>query len=142
MIVDGWRLYDPYEEYNRQGIKFDDPKLAYTSCNKKFALCQTYPEDLIVPRAFPEEEIREASNFRTKNRFPVFSYWFKHPYKPNSYPSIWRSSQTKSGLTQNRSTGDEKLLRTIGELSDKLIIYDARPYINALANRVTIYNID
>jgi myotubularin-related protein 6/7/8 len=142
MNVDGWKLYDTFEEYYRQGIKSDDPKLAYCGLNRKFAICQTYPEDVIIPRAFPEEELRDASNYRTKHRFPAFSYLYKHPTKTNSYPSIWRSSQTKSGLTQNRSNGDEKLLRTIGALSDKLIIYDARPYINALANRVIINKSD
>ena len=51
--------------------------------------------------------------------------------------TIWRSSQTKSGITQQRCTQDESLLREIAKLGlDKLIIFDARPYLNALANRV------
>lgn len=55
--------------------------------------------------------------------------------KTNS--TLWRSSQTKGGITQQRCVQDEKLLKLIGELGgDRLIIFDARPYINALANRV------
>ena len=50
--------------------------------------------------------------------------------------SIWRSSQTKSGITHQRSNSDEKLLEKIREFSEGLIIFDARPYLNALANRV------
>jgi hypothetical protein len=108
-------------------------------------LCTTYPEYLIVPKSLTDEELREASLFRTKNRFPVLSYVYSNQKssKRYSYASIWRSSQTKSGLTgQNRSSTDEKLLKTISQLNDKSVIYDARPYINALANRVKkiIYN--
>ncbi len=39
-------------------------------------------------------------------------------------------------MTHQRSNKDESLLKLIGDYSDGLIIYDARPYINALANRV------
>lgn len=49
---------------------------------------------------------------------------------------IWRSSQSKTGITQQRSNSDEKLLKMIMDYSDKLVIYDARPYLNALANKV------
>ena len=42
MMVDGWKLYDPVEEYSRQGVMTDNPKLSFTNVNKKFALCPTY----------------------------------------------------------------------------------------------------
>lgn len=88
---------------------------------------------LIIPKGFSEEELLESRNFRTKNRVPVLT-WIN---KING-ASLWRSSQTKGGITQQRCQYDEKLLRLIGELGvDKVIIYDARPYLNALANRVS-----
>lgn len=147
-LIDGWQLYDPLKEYARQGIKFDDEdyKLRLCNLNKNYNLCSTYPDVLIVPKALSDEEIKDASLYRTKNRFPVLSYVYSNNNnlrnssngKKYSYASIWRSSQTKSGLSgQNRSQADEKLLKTISQLNDKLIIYDARPYINALANRVS-----
>jgi hypothetical protein len=51
---------------------------------------------------------------------------------------LWRSSQNKPGITQQRCQADENLLEMIRSFSKKLIIYDARPYLNALANRVKI----
>lgn len=134
---DGWKFYKPFEEYERQGLCLTDEncKFRLTKLNKNFGLCATYPRETIIPRTITDEELSDASNFRTKNRFPVLSYVYK---KNGNFASIWRSSQPKSGLTQNRSTNDEKLLKSIGDLSNKLIIYDARPYLNAQANRVHI----
>lgn len=49
----------------------------------------------------------------------------------------------QTGLLKNRNYSDEKFLLEIGSLSpnqdgpNNLHIYDARSYINALANRVT-----
>lgn len=141
LLIEGWDIYNPEKEYARQGINFldDNYLLKITDLNKNFNLCPTYPEILIVPRGISDEEIREASNFRTKNRFPILSYVYTNIGNRNRYcyASIWRSSQTKSGITGNkRSSEDEKLLRAICDLNNKLVIYDARPYINALANRV------
>jgi len=156
-IIDGWKIYNFIQECHRQGLSFQDENfpLKISELNKDFSLCSTYPESIIVPRAFTDEELRDASSFRTRNRFPVMSYLYLKNNKNTvntpasnglnlkqklSYPSIWRSSQTKSGITgQNRSSADEKLLKVIGQLSEKLIIYDARPYISALANRVRIF---
>jgi hypothetical protein len=184
--IDGWSLYDPVSEYKRQGIDLNDETCLFklTEINRNFSACATYPEYIIVPKAISDEDLKEASNFRTKSRFPALSYVhnanlenhnlingnesinnqqgnnkFKNLFgkerdnnlnsnKMNGSKSenklkfryggsIWRSSQTRSGLTQNRSYADEKLLRIMGELSEnKLVIFDARPYLNALANRV------
>jgi hypothetical protein len=147
---DGWSLYDPLTEFNRQGVYLaaEDGssssssvyalKFRLSSVNKNFDLCMSYPEILIVPKNITDDELREAASFRTKSRIPVLCY-----YNKENNSSIWRSSQTKSGLTYQRSEKDEKLLQGIYEANmstnskknDKLIIYDARPYLNALANR-------
>lgn len=110
-------------------------KLVY---NKSYYICDTYPEIFIIPKAFGEEELLESRNFRTKNRVPVLT-WFNR----NSEGSLWRCSQTRGGITQQRCQYDEKLLRLIGELgNDRTIIYDARPYLNAWANKVNLKVID
>jgi myotubularin-related protein 1/2 len=57
-----------------------------------------------------------------------------YQYKNNC--CIWRSSQTSEGLTQQRNLADEIVLKKIIDFSRKLIIYDARPYLNAMVNRV------
>jgi len=59
---------------------------------------------------------------------------------PESNSCIWRSSQCKPGITQQRSYGDEFFLEKISDFTNKIYIYDARPYLNAFANKVIIKN--
>jgi hypothetical protein len=158
---DGWTVYDSLKEFQRQGVILDNEEgnLSYRNSeasngfrmsfiNKNFELCQTYPEIFLVPKKISDDDLREASNFRTKGRIPVLCY-----YKKDNNVSLWRSSQTRSGLTYQRNEKDEKLVQGIIDLmykknsnlssqnknamlNKKLIIYDARPYLNALANRL------
>lgn len=87
---------------------------------------------MIVPKDISDEDLKLASSFRTKNRIPTLCW-----YDKEKKSSLWRSSQTKSGLTQQRNIYDEKLLKSIADTSNgKITIFDARPYLNALANRV------
>ena len=51
-----------------------------------------------------------------------------------------RCAQPRVGLRSNRSKDDEKYLNLIlntNPLSNKLLIYDARPFANAIANVVS-----
>ena len=75
--------------------------------------------------------MKKCANFRTKQRFPALTWASK-----NIKASLWRSSQNKTGLTQKRSNEDEKILFSIQKYTQKLHIYDARPYLNALANSI------
>ena len=88
-----------------------------------------------------DSQLQAASNYRTKNRLPVMSYYYKvnkdKDTTTNSVPCIWSSSQNKSGLIgTNRNDEDEKLLDKIMSLCAKLYIFDARPKINAMVNRL------
>lgn len=121
-------VYDIEKEFQRQKLK--DNFYISDTINKDYNLVPTYPEKLIIPINMKIEEIIEASNFRTKNRFPVLCY-FHHEH--NTF--MLRSSQTKSGLLQNRSELDEKLLECFRK-DDLLQIYDARPYVNAFSMKV------
>jgi myotubularin-related protein 1/2 len=77
-------------------------------------------------------DLKNSKEFRTKSRIPTLC-WYDKEHKS----SIWRSSQTKSGFTLQRNTYDEKLLRQIAETGNgRICIFDARPYINAVANKV------
>lgn len=79
-----------------------------------------------------DEDLKNSSGFRTKCRIPTLC-WFDKDHKS----SIWRSSQTKSGITQQRNSYDEKLLKQIADTGNgKICIFDARPYLNAFANKV------
>jgi hypothetical protein len=58
---------------------------------------------------------------------------------PESLATITRSSQPMVGVSGRRCKEDEKYLQTIMEVnaqSHKLYIMDARPQVNALANKV------
>lgn len=142
---EGWNILNPKSEFTRQGLDFKDQsvKLKESNLNKNFSLCATYPEYLVFPTNVGDQELKEASGYRTKNRLPTLSYFYnpqnsklQHLHGRKVFGSLWRSSQNKTGLTQSRSAQDEKLLKCIGELGNKLVIYDARPYLAALANRV------
>ena len=52
--------------------------------------------------------------------------------------NIWRSAQTRSGISGNRNRFDEDLLLYIAKVSKvkKLYIYDCRPYLSAVANKL------
>lgn len=140
LAEEGWNILDAKMEFARQGLDFKDSavKLKESNLNRNFALCATYPEYLVFPSTISDQELREASCYRTKNRLPTLSYFYNPQPGKKAFGSLWRSSQNKTGLTQSRNAQDEKLLKSIGELGNKLIIYDARPYLAALANRVSL----
>lgn len=79
----------------------------------------------------------DISELKTESQVISYDYLVFCWMNKKTNATLWRSSQTKGGITQQRCVRDEKLLKLIGELGgDRLIIFDARPYLNALANRV------
>lgn len=148
----GWKLYDIEKEFKRQGIDFTplegNPEGSTvknrfrTMDNRYFRACATYPPLLLVPANMIDQAIFASSRFRTKERLPVITYYYK---KKGTFLS--RSSQSKTGITQNRCPEDEILLRYLGDanydesqdngnVEVNLSIYDARPYLNAMAQKV------
>ncbi|XP_006660379.1 phosphatidylinositol-3-phosphatase myotubularin-1-like [Oryza brachyantha] len=108
-----------------------------TKVNSNYSLCSTYPSALIVPRSISDEDLFQASSFRSGRRLPVISWC-----DPGSGAVLARSSQPLVGLMMNfRNNTDEKLVSSLctqiidatGSLR-KLYIVDARPRANALAN--------
>ena len=136
---DGWKLYDPEKEFQRQGLSNLDYETKQnklfrkTILNENYLLCASYPKYLLTVGSISESNLKESSLFRTKNRLPVLSY-----YHYNSKGTIWRSAQAKTGISGNRNRFDEELMNEIGEISNskKLFIYDCRPYLYAMANRL------
>ena len=135
----GWDLYDPEKEFQRQGLTNLDYEMNQkkpfrkTNLNNNYLLCETYPKFLITVGAISESNYKESSLFRTKNRLPTLSYYYY-----NSRGTIWRSAQAKTGISGNRNRFDEELMNEIGEISNskKLFIYDCRPYLAAMANKL------
>ena len=77
-----------------------------------------------------DEDIKKCATYRTKERFPALTYQYKKNGK-----CIWRSSQTKSGI-KGKTNKDVILLTKIAESNKKLYVFDARPLINAWANKL------
>ncbi|KAG5519335.1 hypothetical protein PMAC_001960 [Pneumocystis sp. 'macacae'] len=143
-MFNGWTLYQPVKEFERQGVGTRTKKWRITDINKNYALCSTYPSLLVVPSKISDSVIRYASKFRSKGRFPVLTYI----HSINNC-SITRSSQPMVGIKQNRSLQDEYLVSAIFEttaiqdisqmkknfkLYGNNIVVDARPTANAMVN--------
>jgi len=121
------KIYNITEEFKRQGVNFSDKKFRLLD-NSNFKFCETYPKQLIVPYDMSDEELKKSANFRTKNRLPTLTYRY------HDGCCIWRSSQTKSGFSGSNKY-DIELISKISN-NKKLKVYDARPYINAMANKL------
>jgi len=121
------KIYNIVQEFKRQGIYFSDNEFRLLD-NSDFKFCETYPRKLVVPNDMSDEELKESANFRTKNRVPTLTY----RYHNGCY--IWRSSQTKNGFSGSNKY-DIELISRIAD-NTKLKIYDARPKLNAMANKL------
>ena len=157
----GWKIYDIDKEYKRQGVTFctashqellKDDHLAQKTPFRKIHNygsdiskwhCESYPPAVVVPALLEPDEILKTAKYRTKHRLPALTYCHKVEGQP--VVGLWRSSQCKPGFARQRSTEDEHFLRLIGNPFHKhggkdglvnLHIYDARPYLNAVANKM------
>ena len=125
------KIYDFTNEFKRQEIDFssDNNKQFKILNNSDYIFCETYPKKIIVPYDMNEKDLKDSAEFRTKNRIPTLTYRYK------KYGNcIWRSSQTKSGFS-GANKSDVLLLTKIAN-NEKLCIYDARPFLNAYANKL------
>lgn len=133
----GWNLFNPIEEFERQKVfQSKGNSFRYCKANEDFKLFPTYPELFIVLNDMDDKQLVEASKHRTKNRLPALSFFYgKNKKNEETKAAIWRSSQTKSGIMGSKNSMDVILLNKISKLCDKLVIFDARPYLNAVANK-------
>jgi len=127
----GWSVYDQTEELKRLGL----PNESWTisRVNEKYQICDTYPAILGVPALMSNEELIEVARFRSKGRIPVLSW-----LHPDSLASISRCSQPLVGVASRKCREDEKLIQYIMDAnaqSHRIYIYDARPKVNAVANK-------
>ena len=117
-------------------VALSDERLAFTTVNRNYTLVSTYPEHLVVPASLVgpgkgETFIKKAAEFRSRNRFPVLSFF-------SSQAIIFRCSQPLVGLANKRCNEDEAVLEAVKCLSkaQRLSIFDCRPKINAWGNRI------
>uniref|UniRef100_A0A8I5KRS4 Myotubularin n=1 Tax=Homo sapiens TaxID=9606 RepID=A0A8I5KRS4_HUMAN len=67
--VDGWTVYNPVEEYRRQGLPNHHWRITFI--NKCYELCDTYPALLVVPYRASDDDLRRVATFRSRNRIPA-----------------------------------------------------------------------
>lgn len=99
----------------------------------RYKLCDTYPEILGVPALADDPMLEVVAGFRSRGRLPVLSW-----IHPETHATVTRCAQPLVGMTGKRCTEDEKYLSYIMEAnthSSKLYIMDARPLVNAVANK-------
>lgn len=129
--VNGWAVYDPVTEYRRQGLPTESWKIS--RINESYRLSDTYPAILAVPAAADDNLLEVVASFRSRGRIPVLSW-----IHPESQATITRCSQPNVGVSGKRCTEDENYLQMIMDAnaqSHKVYIMDARPNVNAVANK-------
>ncbi|GAB2226295.1 hypothetical protein Droror1_Dr00022097 [Drosera rotundifolia] len=131
-------MYHASDDMIEEGsFTFSNGRWRISGVNSNYGLCATYPFALMFPKFFTDDEVCQASTFRSSRRLPVISWCH-----PATGAVLARSSQPLVGLVMNmRSNTDEKLVAALcSQLLDsqesqrKLYIVDARPRKNALAN--------
>ncbi|CAF0884676.1 unnamed protein product, partial [Didymodactylos carnosus] len=131
-IDEGWTLYNKMKDYTR--MQNCDPHWTINAdINKGYALCDTYPDILVLPSNFDASRLSRVAEFRSRTRIPVLSW-----YSRETYATITRSSQPLTGLSNKTCEDDIDLLRKVADANvnqgPKLLILDARPKMHAMAN--------
>lgn len=70
--------------------------------NRDGKICPTYPEKIIVPSRISYDCLVRCSKFRSRSRMPALTYLYKLE-NSNKFVGIYRSSQSKVGVSNSRS---------------------------------------
>ncbi|CAG0913239.1 unnamed protein product [Notodromas monacha] len=130
-ISDGWEVFNVEREFHRMGLP--NRQWTFTHLNESYKLCGTYPKVLVVPSSTNDEELLAVASFRSRRRLPVLSW-----IDPDGQTTIIRCSQPLVGVQGKRSRLDEAYIQRIRDANDlcsRLTIMDARPTVNAKANK-------
>ncbi|KAG6622092.1 myotubularin-related protein 2-like isoform x3 [Phytophthora cinnamomi] len=107
-------LYDVYEDFARMGVALRDGSSAYrvTELNVAFAMCPTYPRQLVVPAAASDSEPKRG---------------ILHAQNPADEQYLLHIARASSGSTSLYS----------GTPTRRIWIADCRPELNARVNNLT-----
>lgn len=119
VLDDGWKAFDSDEEFARLMVRCGDT-FRISSVNEGFAVCQSYPERVIVPKGIGDDYLKISATFRDGSRFPVLSYFHK-----STQSSIVRCGQPLIGPTNRRCKEDENILKSL-LTQDRGTIIDTR----------------
>eukprot|EP00041_Stephanoeca_diplocostata_P022299 m.530222 g.530222 ORF g.530222 m.530222 type:complete len:925 (+) comp22026_c1_seq6:340-3114(+) len=126
-----WENFDLRAEYARMGIT---EAWRCSGVNHDYRICSTYPQHLFVPAGISDEHLQRAAQYRSQGRLPVLAY-----YALAHGTALLRSAQPLPGPMNWRNQDDEELVaaacQAAHDESQPFHIFDARPKINAIANR-------
>jgi hypothetical protein len=63
----GWALFSPSKEYERMGLADPACRWRISECNLNYAVCDSYPELLCVPKDFTDQNVRTVAKFRVRS---------------------------------------------------------------------------
>lgn len=110
----GHVVYDPQTEYTRLGLLTlnegagDGGAWRLSAANADYALSETYPSHIIVPRVITDEALKASAEYRSKGRLPAVVW--RHPA---TGAVLVRCSQPRSGLTGVTCKEDESIVDAI-----------------------------
>ena len=105
LTYNGWSAYNLRNEFKRQGLDFpepigspglrvdDGPYKIVSNLRTEGPLCDTYPDEVVVPTAITYNELQACAKFRSRKRFPVLVYCYKQNNRIRA--TLWRSAQCK-----------------------------------------------
>ncbi len=140
----GWHFYRHEEEYVRVFgplLGTSGSQYRITDANAQFQLCPSYPFLLVVPSSCSDDVLRGCARYRSSGRFPALTW-----RNSANGATLSRCAQPLIGMSGlgggGRSSADEQVidsLRTSGSsrTPQVLFIVDARPLLNAQANKMT-----
>jgi hypothetical protein len=142
-VPDGRDEFEPAQtllaEWHRQRLQPNESDLTkwrISNINRDFEFCSTYPPLMMVPACISDTDLRTIGDFRSKRRIPLVSW-----IHPNGSAVLLRCSQPLRGIMGLRCTADENFFHaTVSLLAGctSLAIMDARPAVNAHANRISV----
>jgi len=84
--------YDLGREWARLGA-LEHPAWQLSSLNEGHAICPSYPESLLFPKALSDQQITRAANHRSKHRLPALTW-----LNPTTGATLCRCAQPMQGL--------------------------------------------
>eukprot|EP01104_Vermistella_antarctica_P011534 TRINITY_DN3225_c0_g1_i1.p1 TRINITY_DN3225_c0_g1~~TRINITY_DN3225_c0_g1_i1.p1 ORF type:complete len:2234 (+),score=480.91 TRINITY_DN3225_c0_g1_i1:263-6964(+) len=79
--LDGWFIYDPVTEFvHRQSVLMDGEKnmgWRFQDANTEYALCESYPNEFLVPMGISNEVLLSVSRDHSRGRIPTLTWQHK-----------------------------------------------------------------
>ena len=137
-------LFRARAEFARMGVLRADSGWRLSTANKDYLLCPTYPRDVVIPESVTDAGLESVATFRSQGRFPMLCWLHPHSHTDTgdgdtqARAAIVRCSQPCVGVFCNSSAPDQDYMEAVLEAnvgSGNVCIVDARPLVNARANR-------